>query len=383
MKPQFKQNNFYTSQFYKNNIRNNNINVDFKPDTYTTNAKYIKVRNNLDNQYSHTTSGTTNSVGSKQNPSFRGEIDINMTNSNRHYWNCINRRPDGTCEKGGIDASNVDDWFDSLDGENVLPQDYPPLQNEIFVNGLETCKHTSELQTPHEITLPPHIPNQKPKYGTLLGLDVVGPRKLSENLVNINSQKPFDAFHSGYQIKNKTIVTNEEKQKYKKVPAPTPAPTQNETYKIPKLGNQQFEQQVENSPSQPSPTLASYSDFKKVQKENKYKNNKQVYDAPCGSKNLKGTILEANRDKPHINYFIKHNIIGIPTENTNSSQIMFRNSGKFGHDTLTKDDISLNKLKTFSHDNFINNTNSYRTEVNKKFFEQKTDRIVRNLTYRG
>ena len=402
MEPNFNKNNFNNTQFYNNNIRKNNTKVNFKPKRFEDNSSYIRVRNNINNDnYSHKTSGIKESRGSKQIPDVRPALQIDINNSNRHYWNCVTKRPDGTCEKGGVDVSNVDDWLDKLDGTNILPDNYPQKKIEIFPNGIKSCKRTDELQNTMEINLPKHNLLKKPKYGTLLGFQLKGPRKLDTNTINTNTQKFFDVYNSGYQSNIVTEITNDDKKKFIKQPLPTTTPSIiTTTPSITKKESYSKEVVVKGDDNR----LLTYSDFKKLLKPPKpektdqycdlynsncnindksYKNHNSIYDLKCGTKNFQGGILEPNRKNANISRFIKNNIIGLPQEKENSTQILFRNSGKFSNNNLINDDLSLNKLKKFSHNNFINNTNAYRSEVNNKFFEEKTDKMVRNLTYRG
>ena len=110
-----------------------------------------------------------------------------------------------------------------------------------------------------------------------------------------------------------------------------------------------------------------------------------TYNENCGSKYKmgNGSIIESLPNKRHVIEALKSNIIG--SENSEIPMLYMRNIAKYNNNDLIdghKQNYSLNNLKTHAHSNFINNTNSQRTEY-KTNLVNNTDKMKTNLVNRG
>ena len=391
------------------NTRPQNPQIVFKPTIYNSFESLLKPTINWNGNISEKTSGTKSNVGDKQNADPRLAIEIDTSNTQKFHWDdnrgIIRSGENMNYRKSSFygwlsyysstrnlndpirkfyedivkDDTNfplgdnltindylryynnnisnemldvlrfafnlynkkaMNEWLDAVGDNNILPQNYPA--NSVVEKNL--CLPSTSYHKPVVINLQNNSPD-KPRWGTPLGFEQVGPRKMNNMGINTNVKKPFDVTHSGY-----TITEN--------LP----------TYSNFKVNKESFR----------------YPDSVRRDNLKKYTNNLSTYNGTCGSKfENRGTILEKNIKNPHQSRFVKHNIIGLNKENKNEPMIFLRNIAKFNNNDLINQDINLNSLKKLSHQNFIHNTNKYRDYVNDNLFEQKTEKLSRNLEYRG
>ena len=99
---------------------------------------------------------------------------------------------------------------------NILPNNYPYKDTEVFGSNLNSCQDSQLYHSPIQINVPNRIENNKPVYGTKRGFDYIGPRIM--NSENINRQTAFDPLNSGYNIQeinnNKPIYKPEIVENY-------------------------------------------------------------------------------------------------------------------------------------------------------------------------
>ena len=357
----------YINEFlYKNNVRNMDT-INFKPDIFNNFTHYNRVKNiESDTNTSFRTSGTTSTKGSKQNPELR-EILIEGENiKNRFHWDCLDKNPDGSC-KPGDSYQKIDEYLTSNLGAEILPVTNPVTTQQIFGEEHNSCPTRDSYHKSITLNLPPREEG-KPKYGTVRAFDVVGPRTLSDKYINLNHTTPFDIKNSGYNIQNsENFITNLNHvyENFTEHKTPKKLPSYD-------LTNEQEEDEEE-------------TEYCKTQNLNckstvdTFSNHNSIYDGDCGTKNLKGGILEKNVQKPNLSKSVLHNIIGLNKENINESMINIRNKALFNIDI--KDESNLNNIKKISHENFIQNTNQLRIEFNNKF-ETHTQKLQRNLSHR-
>lgn len=349
MGTKYNKTNIMTNSLYTNMRPQSVKNINFKPSTYNKFNTLQRPVLSLNGQISYSTQGTKSTKGVKTSPDTRISMLIDTSNTNKFHWDADvdSFEKDRNVKVFG----NMNNWLESVEeGNHILPTQYPPPR--IFDKNM--CKSSSSYHSPVQIELDNNS-QKKPKWGTPIGYDVKGPRKMNPNYTRTNTRLPFDATHSGYIVqKQESFIPSY--SNYKK-----------ETYK--------------DNEDKPFCSRNNMS-CKKIDKE--YVNNQKIYKGECGSKfENEGTILEKNIKDPHMNYFVKHNIIGLNKKDKNEPGIFMRNIGKYNNKELISKDINLNDLKRQSHSNFINNTNLYRNDVNHQLFEQKTTKMSRNLDYRG
>ena len=243
-----------------------------------------------------------------------------------------------------------------IPSSNILPNNYPVKDEEIFGPNLDSCVDSQMYHDPYEITLP-QKKTTKPVYGTNRAYDnnIIGPRVF--DIDNINKQTVFNTNSSGYNIQGQQSDYN---------------------FKI-----------VEDF------TRENYEEGDKIKSKNycennkcssteyNYKNNMEVYKGKCGTKSTFGTISDKLDQKPHLSEFVKNNIIGANFDNMNHTSMYGKNKATFNNKQLESSNLHLNDIRKNSFSNFISNTNKLRDEFNNDYFKQKTYRMKNNLEYRG
>lgn len=262
---------------------------------------------------------------------------------------------------------------------NILPNNYPAKDTEIFGSNLDSCVDSQHYHSPHVIELPNRIKNNKPIYGTKRGIDIVGPRTM--NSENINRQTPFDLLNSGYDIQS-----GDDKDYNNKIIEPY-------TEQVVIQEQEQVvmeEQEQTNSITRPIPCghhsmkNKNYCDNSKCSlNEYMYKKCDDVYNGKCGTKSQFKSIVDKLDERPHISEFVKHNIIGNNFQNINHTSLYGRNKATFDNKELQNDNLNLNKLRNKSQPNYIVNTNKLRDEFKDNYFKQQTHKIMNNLNNRG
>ena len=361
--------NYINEFLYKNNVRNNDLTIDFKPETFNNNTVYNRTKNFIspDNNSLFIT-GTTSTKGSKQNPTLRN-IDIKDENIlNRFSWSCQNQNPDRSCKPGDDSYLKTDEYLYSNLGTDILPKKNPSNLKNIFSNDFNSCPSRDSYHKSIILDLPSKE-EEKPKWGTVRGFDVIGPRTFSDKYINLNHKTPFDIKNSGYNVQNSSenFVTNlnytyenfEEKKD-------DTLPSYDKT-------------NLEKEEDEKSLAYCSQTDINCKGKIINFSSHNNIYDGECGTKNLQGGILEKNVINPNLSKFVKYNIIGLNKENINESMINIRNKALFN--TEIRNESNLNKIKNISQKNFINNTNQLRYEFNNDL-ETHTQKLQRNLLNR-
>lgn len=240
---------------------------------------------------------------------------------------------------------------------NILPNNYPIKDQEVFGPNLDSCLDSQDYHSPYEVRRPNKVVNNKPVYGTKRGYDYIGPRIFNNE--NINRQTPFDTFNSGYNIKS---IDN------------------NMTYNTEIVENYQEDEDEEK----PKPKPKNYCENNKCSSSNyNYKNTNNIYNGSCGSKSNFGTLVDKLDQRPHISEFVKNNIIGNNFDNMNRSSLYGKNKATFNNHVLESSDLNLNDVRKGSHTNYINNTNKLRNEFTIDYFKQSTYKMQNNLKYRG
>jgi hypothetical protein len=244
-----------------------------------------------------------------------------------------------------------------IPSSNILPNNFPVRDQEIFGSNLNSCKDSQMYHSPMDVELPMRITNNKPVYGTDRGYDMIGPRIF--DIDKINKQTPFNAMNSGYNIQsgnettyNTNIVENYQEHQ-----------------------GEQNESDIKNK---------NYCDNNKCSSTDyTYKNSENVYNGSCGTKSSFGTISDKLDQKPHVSEFIKNNIIGNNFQNINRASLYGKNKATFNNKELQSSNLTLNDVRKGSHMNYINNTNKLRDEFNNNYFKQHTDKMKNNLNNRG
>lgn len=264
---------------------------------------------------------------------------------------------------------NPDTNIETIPTSNILPLNYPPKDEEIFGDNLNSCKDSQEYHSSTTLNLDER--KDRPVYGTKRALDMTGPRVFDFSK-NVNETLPFNTYDSGYKVQDDFEYKNKE------------------NFNLLKNNKHNFMD------------LEGVSNMKKtveVQSKSEYCNNFNCdmnvphykslgesygeYDKDCGTKSNFGVITQKLEKNPHVSEFAKNNIIGQNFSNVNQPSIFFRNKATFNNKRLIESKLNLNSLKKESHRNFIDNTNIFRTEVKDNLFKQQTDRIKNNLSHRG
>ena len=240
----------------------------------------------------------------------------------------------------------------------------PSNPQNIFSNDFNSCPSRDSYHTSTTLDLPKKEAD-KPKWGTVRGFDVVGPRTFSDKHINLNHKTPFDIKNSGYDIQENLNYTYENYEEKK-------------DNTLPSYDNTNLEKE-ESEESEEGLGYCSQSDINCKGNIINFSLHNDIYNGECGTKNLKGGILEKNITKPNLSKFVKHNIIGLNKENINESMINIRNEALFNKEI--RNESNLNNIKKISQNNFINNTNQLRYEFNNKF-ETHSQKLQRNLSNR-
>ena len=247
---------------------------------------------------------------------------------------------------------------------NILPNNYPIKDEEVFGPNLDSCLDSQKYHSPYELKRPNKVINNKPVYGTNRGIDYIGPRIFNNE--NINRQTPFDTLNSGYNIKS----------------------TDNMIYNTTIIENYQDKEEevaniiVDNEIEDPKPK--NFCENNKCSSSNyNYQNHSEIYKGSCGTKSNFGTIVDKLDQRPHISEFVKNNIIGNNFDNMNRTSLYGRNKATFDNPDLVNSDLNLNDVRKGSHKNFIMNTNKLRDEFTFDYFKQSTHKMQNNLKYRG
>lgn len=233
---------------------------------------------------------------------------------------------------------------------NILPDNYPYKDTEVFGEDLQSCRDSQQYFNSIDLNLPIQENNLKPKYGTTRALnnDIVGPR-VFDGYENINKQTPLNTMYSGYNIQ-------ENQQNYNKV--------------MVKVDEEYTDREVGDIKTKPYETIG-------------YKNKDTVYNGSCGSKTNFMAITDKLERQAHLSEFVKNNIIGNNYDNVNHSSLYHRNKATFNNKDLQNNNPNLNTIKQGSHTNFIDNTNKLREEFKIDYFKQHTHKMQNNLNNRG
>tara|TARA_Y100000591_G_C21841091_1_gene705678 strand:+ start:335 stop:1447 length:1113 start_codon:yes stop_codon:yes gene_type:complete len=243
---------------------------------------------------------------------------------------------------------------------NILPNNYPIKDQEVFGSNLNSCVDSQKYHTPYDVYLPQKDESKKLVYGTNRGYDndIIGPRVFDIN--NMNKQTPFNTKDSGYNIQNndEMLYNNQIVENY----------------------DDHEEGEGEDEGINPK----NYCDNNKCSgMKYNYKNSENVYNGSCGTKSTLGTISDKLDQRPHLSEFVKNNIIGNNFDNMNRASLYGKNKATFNNPTLESLDLNLNDVRKSSHMNYIMNTNKLRTEFNDNYFKQKTSKMQNNLNNRG
>tara|TARA_Y100001980_G_C14536050_1_gene312770 strand:+ start:106 stop:1251 length:1146 start_codon:yes stop_codon:yes gene_type:complete len=342
---------------------------DYVLGTKKVGTKNYRIRSNLELK-NITTPYTRLSSSNLSDTQIRENIKLSSCHNEKHnlqnLQNQYNKNPTDSSyipkiENAEIDLNKcIDVFMDSykypdknitrVPSSNILPDSYPVKDQEIFGSNLQSCRDSQQYHDPFEITLPTRINNNKPKYGTDRGYDMIGPRVFDVD--NINNQTKFNAVDSGYNVQDEEVV-----------------------YNTSIVENYDDHEDIKNK---------NYCDNNKCNFTNyKYKNSENVYNGECGTKSNFGTISDKLDRTPQLSEFVKNNIIGNNFQHINRTSLYGRNKATFNNRILESSDLNLNTIRKESHSNYITNTNKLRDEFANNYFKQHSEKMMNNLNNRG